>query len=41
MRGYKHKERLICEVLLPLIAKEVKLKKMHPMNRYILHYLRW
>ncbi len=27
MRGYKHKERLICEVLLPLIAKEVKLKK--------------
>jgi NTE family protein len=27
MRGYKHKERLICEVLLPFIGKELKLKK--------------
>lgn len=27
IRGYKHKERLICEVLLPLIGKELKLKK--------------
>ena len=27
LRGYKHKERLICEVLIPLIGKELKLKK--------------